>query len=73
LIHLLPNAGILQGRPLLLLIGGLIMPQTWEGVVFGRLYLSRGLEAAILAHAIMDFALFVLAMIGMIGSSAIVR
>ena len=69
LIHLLPNAGPLQGRPLMLLAGGFLMPQTWEGVVFGRLYLSKGLEAAILAHAMMDLMLFFLAMIGMIGSS----
>ena len=69
MIHLLPNAGPLQGRPLMLAIGGFLMPQTWEGVVFGRLYLSKGLEAAIFAHAIMDFMLFALAMIGMIGSS----
>jgi len=69
LIHLLPNAGPLQGRPLMLLAGGFLMPQTWEGVVFGRLYLSKGLEAAIFAHTIMDLMLFLLAMIGMIGAS----
>jgi len=50
--------------PLVVLIGGLLMPQTWEGVVFGRLYLRRGLEASILAHASMDVALFALAAIG---------
>jgi membrane protease YdiL (CAAX protease family) len=44
------------------------MPQTWEGVVFGRLYLRRGLEASIIAHASMDVALFVLAAIGMAGT-----
>ena len=42
------------------------MPQTWEGIVFGRLYLKRGLEAAMLAHAIMDVALFALAAIGVL-------
>ncbi len=40
------------------MLGGLVMPQTWEGVVFGRLYLRRGLEASIIAHASMDVALF---------------
>ena len=35
------------------------MPQTWEGVVFGRLYLRRGLEVSIIAHGSMDVALFV--------------
>ena len=67
LIHLIPNAGVLHGKPVLLMLGGLLMPQTWEGVVFGRLYLRKGLEAAILAHAIMDFGLFIIAMIGMLG------
>jgi len=44
------------------------MPQTWEGVVFGRLYLRRGLEASIIAHAVMDFALFALAAIGLLSA-----
>jgi membrane protease YdiL (CAAX protease family) len=67
MIHLLPNAGVLEGRPMMLIIGAILMPQTWEGVVFARLYLRKGLEAAIFAHAIMDFGLFIIAMIGMIG------
>ena len=68
IIHLAPLAGTLfHGAPGLL-IGGLVMPQTWEGVVFGRLYLRRGLEASMLAHASMDVALFALAAIGMLGT-----
>jgi hypothetical protein len=65
LIHLAPVAGTLFHSTWQLLIGGLLMPQTWEGVVFGRLYLRRGLEASVIAHASMDVALFVLAAIGM--------
>ena len=64
IIHLLPLAGTLFHSTAKVLIGGLLMPQTWEGVVFGRLYLRRGLEASILAHASMDVALFALAAIG---------
>jgi membrane protease YdiL (CAAX protease family) len=67
-IHLAPLAGTVFHSPSRLLIGGLVMPQTWEGVVFGRVYLRRGLEASIIAHASMDFALFVLAAIGLMGS-----
>ena len=44
------------------------MPQTWEGVVFGRLYLRRGLEASIIAHATMDVALFTFAAIGVLSA-----
>jgi membrane protease YdiL (CAAX protease family) len=66
LIHLAPLAGTLFHSTWRLLLGGLVMPQTWEGVVFGRLYLRRGLEASIIAHASMDFALFVLAAIGLL-------
>jgi membrane protease YdiL (CAAX protease family) len=68
LIHLAPLAGSLFHSTSRFLIGGLVMPQTWEGVVFGRLYLRRGLEASIIAHASMDVALFVLAAIGMLGT-----
>ena len=68
LIHLAPLAGTLFHSAPRFLIGGLVMPQTWEGVVFGRLYLRRGLEASIIAHASMDLALFVLAAIGMLGT-----
>jgi membrane protease YdiL (CAAX protease family) len=68
LIHLAPLAGTLFHSTSRFLIGGLVMPQTWEGVVFGRLYLRRGLEASIIAHASMDVALFVLAAIGMMGT-----
>jgi hypothetical protein len=68
LVHLAPLAGTLFHSTSRLLIGGLVMPQTWEGVVFGRLYLRRGLEASVIAHASMDLALFVLAAIGMMGT-----
>ncbi len=64
LIHLAPLAGSMFHSTSRLLIGGLVMPQTWEGVVFGRLYLRRGLEASIIAHGSMDVALFVLAAVG---------
>jgi len=64
LIHLAPLAGSLFHSTSRFLIGGLVMPQTWEGVVFGRLYLRRGLEASIIAHGSMDVALFVLAAVG---------
>jgi len=68
LIHLAPLAGTLLHSTPKFLIGGLVMPQTWEGVVFGRLYLRRGLEASIIAHASMDVALFALAAIGMLST-----
>ena len=45
-------------------VAGLLLPQTWEGIVLGRLYLRRGLEASMLAHAMIDAALFVLAAFG---------
>lgn len=68
IVHLIPLGGVLFHSTSRLLIGGLLMPQTWEGVVFGRLYLRRGLEASMLAHASMDVALFALAAIGVLGS-----
>jgi membrane protease YdiL (CAAX protease family) len=68
LIHLAPLAGTLFHSTPKLLLGALAMPQTWEGVVFGRLYLRRGLEASIIAHASMDVALFALAAIGVLRS-----
>jgi len=68
LIHLAPLAGTLFHSAWRLLLGGLVMPQTWEGVVFGRLYLRRGLEASIIAHASMDVALFVMAAIGVLSA-----
>ena len=64
LVHLLPLASSMFRSTPRLLLGAWLMPQTWEGIVFGRLYLKRGLEAAMLAHAIMDVALFALAAIG---------
>jgi Type II CAAX prenyl endopeptidase Rce1-like len=68
MVHLLPLAGSIFHTTSGLLIGGLLMPQTWEGIVFGRLYLRRGLEASMLAHATMDVALFAMAAIGVLGS-----
>ena len=68
LIHLVPLAGTLFHSTPKLLLGALVMPQTWEGVVFGRLYLRRGLEASIIAHASMDVGLFALAAIGVLRS-----
>jgi membrane protease YdiL (CAAX protease family) len=68
IIHLAPVGGALFHSTSRFLIGGLVMPQTWEGVVFGRLYLRRGLEASMIAHASMDAALFGLAAIGMLRS-----
>jgi Type II CAAX prenyl endopeptidase Rce1-like len=68
LIHLAPLAGTMFHSIPKLLLGALVMPQTWEGVVFGRLYLRRGLEASIIAHATMDVSLFALAAIGVLHS-----
>jgi hypothetical protein len=68
LIHLAPLAGTLFHSIPKLLIGAMVMPQTWEGVVFGRLYLRRGLEASIIAHATMDVTLFAMAAIGVLNS-----
>lgn len=68
IIHLAPLAGALFHSTWRLMLAGLVMPQTWEGVVFGRLYLRRGLEASIIAHASMDLTLFVLAAIGVLSS-----
>lgn len=65
MIHLVPVAGAMFHSKIVLLLAGLVMPQTWEGVVFGRLYLRRGLEASMLAHATMDAALFVIAALAM--------
>jgi hypothetical protein len=48
-----------------ILVAGMLLPQTWEGIVLGRLYLKRGLEASMLAHAMIDAALFVLVAIVM--------
>ena len=42
-----------------LLASGLLVPQTWIGIVLGRLYLRHGLEASMVAHATIDITLFV--------------
>jgi Type II CAAX prenyl endopeptidase Rce1-like len=68
LVHLAPLGGPLFHSTWRLMLAGLVMPQMWEGVVFGRLYLRRGLEASIIAHASMDLSLFVLTAIGVLSS-----
>jgi len=66
LVHLVPLGGMFFHSTWRLMLAGLVMPQMWEGVVFGRLYLRRGLEASIIAHASMDLSLFLLTAIGML-------
>ena len=66
MVHLLPLAGAMFHSTPRLMLGAVLMPQTWEGIVFGRLYLKRGLEAAMIAHATMDVSLFALAAIGVL-------
>lgn len=68
MVHLVPLAGAFFHSTSRLMLAGLVMPQTWEGVVFGRLYLRRGVEASIIAHASMDLGLFVFAAIGVLQS-----
>jgi membrane protease YdiL (CAAX protease family) len=46
--------------PIAILVSGLLVPQTWIGIVLGRLYLKRGLEASMIAHATIDATLFML-------------
>jgi CAAX prenyl protease-like protein len=65
LVHMLPLAALMLHSIPTILVGGLLMPQTWEGIVLGRLYLRRGLEASMLAHAMIDAALFMLVAIVM--------
>lgn len=38
-----------------LLIATLAAPQTWVGLMFGFLFVRRGLESAIICHALIDF------------------
>jgi hypothetical protein len=63
LVHTIPLAASMLHSIPTILVGGLLLPQTWEGIVLGRLYLKRGLEASMLAHAMIDAALFVLSAI----------
>jgi hypothetical protein len=58
--HLLLRPALLTKVRGPLLIVGLAAPQTWAGIILGRLYLRRGLEATMIAHAIMDVGLFLL-------------
>jgi hypothetical protein len=56
LVHLVPGSyrarGIVGVRGFA--IRTLVLPQTWAGVFFGRLYLKRGLETSIVAHIFWD-------------------
>ena len=63
LVRTIPLAALMFHSIPAILLGGLLLPQTWEGIVLGRLYLRRGLEASMLAHAMIDAALFVLSAI----------
>ncbi len=66
LSHTIPIAASMLHSIPAILVGGMLLPQTWEGVVLGRLYLRRGLEASMLAHAMIDAALFVLVAIALL-------
>jgi hypothetical protein len=66
LFHTIPVAASMLHSIPAILVGGLMLPQTWEGVVLGRLYLRGGLEASMLAHAIIDAALFVVVAIALL-------
>ncbi|MEA2648274.1 MAG: hypothetical protein QOG61_709 [Candidatus Binataceae bacterium] len=66
LVRTIPLAASMLHSIPTILLGGLLLPQTWEGIVLGRLYLRRGLEASMLAHAMIDAALFVLVAIGLL-------
>jgi hypothetical protein len=66
LYHTIPIAASMLHSIPAILVGGLVLRQTWEGIVLGRLYLKRGLEASMLAHAMIDAALFVLVAIGLL-------
>ena len=66
LVRTIPLAALMLHSAPAILLGGLLMPQTWEGIVLGRLYLRRGLEASMLAHAMIDTALFALVAIGLL-------
>ncbi|MGB3550004.1 MAG: CPBP family glutamic-type intramembrane protease [Candidatus Binatus sp.] len=73
LAHLILRPGVLGKIRAPILIAGLLKPQTWDGIVLGRLYLRSGLEATMIAHAMMDLALFllmaaILYLIGLIGA-----
>ena len=56
--HLILRSKALPKLRLPIWIAGLMAPQTWAGVVLGRLYLKRGLEATMIAHAMMDLGMF---------------
>ncbi|HVN64538.1 MAG TPA: CPBP family intramembrane glutamic endopeptidase [Candidatus Binataceae bacterium] len=60
LMHLMRGFAVPNRWNLPLPLVAMTLPQTWAGVVFGHLYLSRGLEAAILSHLLMDAGLFLL-------------
>jgi membrane protease YdiL (CAAX protease family) len=60
LVHVFPggNLTIVFGTKANPFLEALLTPQTWEGLVLGRLYLRRGLEAAIVAHIVLDLTIF---------------
>jgi hypothetical protein len=58
LAHLMLRSSVLPKIRAPMLIVGLAAPQTWDGIILGRLYLRHGLEAAVIAHAMIDLVLF---------------
>jgi hypothetical protein len=60
LAHVILRPAIFPKIKAPILIAGLMVPQTWDGIILGRLYLRRGLEASMIAHAMIDLALFLL-------------
>jgi hypothetical protein len=60
LLHLILRPAVLPKLTTPILISGLAAPQTWVGIVLGRLYLRRGLEATMIAHTMFDVGWFLL-------------
>jgi hypothetical protein len=60
LVHLMLRPAILPKIRAPILMAGLAAPQAWAGIVLGRLYLRHGLEASMIAHAMMDLGLTML-------------
>jgi membrane protease YdiL (CAAX protease family) len=56
LLHVILRPTVLPKIRAPILIAGLVVPQTWDGIILGRLYLRRGLEASMIAHAMIDLA-----------------
>jgi hypothetical protein len=70
LAHLILRPATLPKMRAPISIAGLVAPQTWVGILLGRLYLRRGLEATMIAHAMIDLGLFLLmaAIVHLIGA-----